>query len=242
MKEIKKYIEKIEDGETILYDNPEYIKYKVEKLYEVYLKKSGIPQFYWNINFEDYVGDKNSKSFKMIYNYANNILDKKYDFVNLYIQGVASTQKTALGINILKSAMKQGLRAKFILAGQLINKLMKLQSYSVDERIQEEVNLIRDADIILIDDIFDSEKSLYWKSESNSLIISEWDTFFRDMIAQGKKIILTSNFSLEIIQQKYGDYLYELIHRNFKEIELRDSVKEKRKLKVEGAFDDKQSD
>ena len=66
MKEIKKYIEKIEDGETILYDNPEYIKYKVEKLYEVYLKKSGIPQFYWNINFEDYVGDKNSKSFKMI--------------------------------------------------------------------------------------------------------------------------------------------------------------------------------
>lgn len=233
---IEPYIYKIENGEEVAYPNPEYDNYLRSKKYEYFLKRSGIPNFYWNIEFDDYVGNKESNAFKTIKTYAENIRDEKYNHTGLYLYGNSGTQKTCLSCNILKSAMRQGLRTKFILAGHLISKLMKVQSYSVDEEVQREISDFKMMDVICIDDCFDPAKSLLWKGESKNLIISEWDCFLRDLLGNGVKVIMTSNFSPEIVKQSYGDFLYDLIDRNIQAIELNDSVKEVRKLQVNLAF------
>lgn len=134
--------------------------------------------------------------------------------------------------------MRQGLRCKFILAGHLINKLMKLQAFNVDDSIQREVDDLKSVDVLMIDDIFDPAKTLQWKGESNNLIVSEWDSFFRDRLSRNKKIILTSNFSMEIVEKNYSSFLYELLYRNFKEIELTESVREIRKLEIKKMFEE----
>jgi len=229
------YIE--EDGEIVAIDNSQYHNEVSKKKYNLLLKNSGIPDFYHNIEFEHYKGNKESEAFKKILYYANNCYKEEFNFVSLYIYGINNTQKTALACNILKQCMKKGLKAKFILAGVLIDKLMKLQGFHQNEQLYYEVENIKKCDVLLIDDIFDPDKSLIWKNSDNkNMIVSEWDIFLRDILSKKVKLIITSNFDKTIIKQYYGDSLYELIDRNFVEIECIDSIKEVRKLSVSLAF------
>jgi len=237
MSEVQQFITTEVEGHIYNTINPEWEKIKRAEKYELFLSKSGIPNFYWNIEFEDYEGNKDSIAYKSIKYYADNITDEKFNHVSLYLYGNSSTQKSALGCNILKSAMRQGLRCKFMLSGHLINKLMKIQSYSVDEDISQEIKELKEMDVVLFDDAFDPAKNLMWKGESKNLILCEWDSFLRDLISNGTKIIMTSNFGLDIIKQNYNDFLFELIDRNFASFELTDSVKSIRKLNVSSAFE-----
>jgi DNA replication protein DnaC len=226
---------KIIDGELCAFEsNP---LEKKEKLYNLQLKKSNIPEFYWNIDFEDYKGNQNSDEIKKIKFYADNIDKDEMKYVNLYLWGLQATQKTALCCNILKQAIRKNLRVKFILAGDLIDLLMKIQGFSYKE---EFYNIIEDLklnyDLIAIDDIGDIQKSIMWQSDNKSMIITEWDRFLRKVTYNGTKIVMTSNFDVTIFKQYFGESIYSLIDRNFTKIHLTESVKEIRKLNVEQAF------
>jgi len=230
------YIE--EDGEIVAIDDPQYSKEISEKRYNLLLKNSNIPDFYYTIDFKDYKGNKELESFKKVLYYANNCYKEEFNFVSLYIYGNNNTQKTAIACNILKQCMRKGLNAQFILAGVLIDKLMKLQGFSQDTKLYYEIEVIKNCDILLIDDIFDPNKSLFWKNSDNkNMIVSEWDIFLRDILAKKVKLIITSNFDKTIIKQYYGQSLYELIDRNFVEIEFTESIKEVRKLNVSAVFE-----
>jgi hypothetical protein len=228
------YIE--EAGEIVAILNPEKQKELRQKKYQYFLEKSSIPEFYWNIDFKDYKGSRDSESFKRAVYYANNIDKKEFKHVSLFIQGVHSTQKTAIACNILKESIRKGLKCKFILAGSLIDKLMKLQGFNKDEELYEEIKELKQSDVILIDDCWDIDKNLTWKN-NNSLIITEWDIFLRDLLSRDTKIIMTSNFDKSIIKQHFGESLFQLIDRNFVELHFTESIKEIRKLNVESAFD-----
>lgn len=228
-----------EEGELVAIDNPEAVKEMTEKRYRYFLEKSGIPVSYYDIEFEDYQGDKNSESFRKIKYYADNCDKKEFDQVSLFIHGINTTQKTTLACNVLKEAIRKGLKVKFVLAGVLINKLMKLQGFNTDFELNNYINDLKDCDMILIDDCWDPKKSLLYKNdESNSFIISEWDIFFRDVLANKTKIISTSNFKKDVIQQYYGKSLYELVDRNFVDIECTDSIMNERVDYMSGLFDD----
>jgi DNA replication protein DnaC len=230
------YIE--EEGEIVAV--PDLIKQQEAKIkkYQYFLIQSGLPEFYHNINFEDYKGDHNSEVFKKVKYYADNIDKSEFKHVSLFIHGKHSTQKTAVACNILKEAMKKGLTCRFILAGVLIDKLMKLQGFHKDEELYEEIKQLKKCDVLLIDDCFDPDKSLMWKnSVNNSMIIAEYDIFFRDLLSRNTKIIITSNFDKSIIKQYYGISLFELIDRNFVSLEFTESIKELRKLSVESSFE-----
>lgn len=228
---------KEDDGFIYANLNPEYEDKLDQYKLNIKLKKSGIPTFYWDIEFNDYEGDKKNKSYLKIKYYAENFDQLKFNHTHLFCYGLHSTQKTALAINVLKSALKKGFNVDFILAGTLLQWLMSLQSFNIEKGIREEINKLKRSDIILIDDCFDPDKSLMWKnSENKNMIVCCWDLFLREIISSNTKVIITSNFDIDTIEQYYGKSLYELIYRNFAQIEFTESVKQKRKSKVEDIF------
>jgi len=225
------------DDQVYYRESDEYKREQIEKKFNLFLNKSNIPTFYHGINFEDYEGDKESESFKKIKYYADNCNQEKFNHVSMYLWGLHGCQKTALACNIGKEAMKKGLRVKFILAGELISKFMKLQGYGRDEDVYDEIEDLKTYDMVIIDDFGDPSKELQWKKNMD-LITSEWDRFFRHMLSNGVKIVLTSNYSLDVTQQVFGISLFELLDRNFCQVMLIDSVKHIRKLNVLEAFAD----
>lgn len=235
---VQKYLLKKDiNGNTYAIDNPEYTKYIQDKKYRYFLEKSEIPNFYWNISFEDYIGDKLSDEYKKIVYYANNCHKENFKYVSMYLWGNSSTQKTALACNIGKQAIKNGLSVGFILAGKLIDKLIKTQGYGRFEQFENDlINLLQN-NLIIIDDFGDQEKSLIWKNNT-SLILTEWDNFLRDGISKGIKFIITSNCDPISIEKVFSKNFQELIDRNFIPIHLISSVKEKRKLDILKVFED----
>ena len=236
----KQFIYKIdEEGNSFAVDNPEWVKYAQQQNYKLFLERSGIPEFYWTIGFKDYVGNKLSVEYKKILYYSENLKEKKFEHTHLYIWGLGSTQKTALSCNIGKEAIKKGLKVKFILAGELIDSMMKLQGYNNDySAIKELDSLKTDYDLIILDDIADPEKAMMWNSSNKSLIVTEWDKFFRKVLYNGSHIVMTSNFSIENCRSYFSESVFNMLDRNVEKIHLIDSVKQVRKLKVQSAFDD----
>ncbi len=225
------------DGEEYLYESLDSIREKQKLKYDIYLKKSNIPEFYWNINFNDYKGNQESKEFKDIVYYAENCHTDEFKHVHLFLYGNHSTQKSALMYNIGKTAIKNGLKVKSILAGTLIDKLMKLQGYSYIEEIYNELRELKECDILLIDDFGDANKTIAWKGESKNLIIGAWDTFLREVFSSKTKIVMTSNYDTDFIQEYYGKSLFELLDRNFYSIQLTECIKEIRQYNVAKVFE-----
>lgn len=234
------FIYKIDSsGNSFATDNPNYKVYIQNEKFKLYLEKSGIPEFYWNIEFSDFVGNKKSTEYRKILYYANNITDKLFDHVHLYLWGIQGSQKSALSCNIGKSAIRKGLKVKFILAGDLIDDLLKLQGYNNNEILYNKIeDLKTNYDLIIVDDIGDPKKSATWKSDTGKdLVLTEWDRFFRKVLYNKTKLVLTSNFPIEIMKEYFSDSIYEMLDRNVEKIHLTDSVKEVRKLNVQSAFE-----
>lgn len=225
------------NGEEYAYVDPKYKKKMVEKKYEYLLNLSGIPRFYWDIEFSDYKGKNSLKEVEKLIYYAKNFNDKKFKYVHLYLWGINNSQKTALACNVGKEILKQGYDVKFTLAGVLIDKLMKLQGYGYQEELENEIKKLKQAKVLIIDDIFDSAKSILWsKSDSADLIITAWDSFLRGIISSNTKLILTSNEPVNVLQTKFKKSIYHLIDRNFISIALQDDVKVFRKKSFENLF------
>jgi len=236
-KEIERYIIVEKNGEFVAIDNPEYVKKIQNEKYEYFLNKSGIPDEYHNISFDDYHGQKNNEEIKKIKYYANHCHEEKFKYVSLYLWGTHGVQKTALACNIGKQAIRNGLKVKFILAGKLITKLIKISGYTIDENIKAEIDELEDQDLLIIDDILDIMKNIHWKN-NNHLIVSEWDSFLRDALSRGQRIIFTSNNSLESAKELFSDSIFELVDRNVEKLRLIDSIKQKKKLNTSSVFKD----
>jgi hypothetical protein len=76
-----------------------------------------------------------------------------------------------------------------------------------------------------------------WKGESKNLMISEWDTFFRNHLAEDGRFIITSNLRMSTVNTNFSKSLYELLDRNFIELEFKDDIKSVRKNRFKNVFD-----
>lgn len=225
------------DGDVFAYESEASIQEKIKLKYQLHLSQSGIPEFYWNINFEDYKGDKANKEYLYIEYYANNCHKKEFNHIHLFIYGNHSTQKSALAYNIGKQAIKNGLTVKSILASTLIDNLMKLQGFNFVQEIYDKIKELKNCDLIILDDIWDTEKAMHWNGVNKNLIVSEWDQFFREVLASNTKIVTTSNYDKNNIRQHFGKSISELIDRNFFSVHLTESIKELRQYNVNKVFD-----
>jgi DNA replication protein DnaC len=235
-KDIKRYLVVEKNGSEVAIDNPEYMKKIQQGRYEYFLKTSGIPLIYHDITFKDCMASKDDDVIKKIQYYAEHCHEDKFKHVSLFLWGPQSTKKTSLLCNIGKQAIKNGLKVKFILAGKLIDKLIKTSGYNCNKDLEAEINEFHEQDMLLVDDILDIQKNITW-SNSKHLITSEWDNFLRDALSKGQRIVFTSNNSLESAKELFSESLYELLDRNVEILSLVGSVKHKRKLNVKSVFE-----
>lgn len=227
---MNKYEIKIIDGIEIATLNSEWKKEIQNKKYEFFLKESHIPKDYYNLNFEHASIGSNKEVVQKCYNYINNY--NKHSIKNLYLYGLNSSGKTTAMCSIGKEAIRKGLKVKFILSSDLLSVLQKTSGYNNNEEMFSEKRKLENCDILLIDELFDSTKSILWKGDSKNLIVAEWDSFLRHTISNGVKIVCTSNILPFRIASDYSQSLFELIDRNFEILEFTESVKQERKRRV----------
>ena len=230
-------ITKINEYEEIAELSPEYIKDRNEKLYKIRLQHSGIPEKYWNLELDMYQGTISIGSLNKVKTYIEKMDEEKFKHLNLFLTGKNSTQKTLCATNIGKAFLKNGYRVKFVYAGELVDILLKNQGFSYIKDIEEFINDLFLADLLIIDDFADEEKSTYWKNNPQ-LIRTAWDNFLRRSISENIRIVTTSNKSFDSIKDMLGESLFQLLYRNFEELmffdEIGDYVK---KLKFEDIWD-----
>ncbi len=230
---------KSKSGEEYLTLDDHHKKMKSKKVYDILLKQSDIPLYYWNVEFKDYKGEKSKDAVEKIIYYSQHFFEEKFNYAHLYLFGENSGQKTALAVNVGKAALRKGYRVKFVLASTLIDKLLKVQGFKFNEELESELEKLKSNDIIIIDDIFDQKKSLMWaKEESSDYIVAAWDSFLRETVSSKTKLILTSNIPIESIEMKFGKSMYELIYRNFIALGCYDSIKTHKKSQFENLFTD----
>lgn len=227
---MNKYEIKIIDGIEVATLNREWKKEIQNKKYEFFLKESNIPFDYYNLSFEHASIGSNKDVVDKCYNYINNY--NKNSVKNLYLYGLNSSGKTTAMCSIGKEAIRKGLKVKFILSSDLLSILQKTSGYNANEDFLSEKRKLESCDIILIDELFDSTKSILWKGESKNLIVAEWDSFLRHTLSNGIKIICTSNILPFRISSDYSQSLFELVDRNFEVLEFTESVKQERKRRV----------
>ena len=227
---INKYEIKIIDGIEVATLNPEWKKEIQNKKYSFYLKESNIPTDYYNLSFEHASIGSNKDVVQKCYDYIINY--NKNSVKNLYLYGLNSSGKTTAMCSIGKEAIRKGLKVKFILSSDLLSVLQKTSGYNINEEMLSEKRKLENCDMILIDELFDSTKSILWKGESKNLIVAEWDSFLRHVISNGIKIVCTTNILPFRISSDYSQSLFELVDRNFEVLEFTESVKQERKRRV----------
>ena len=235
-KKIKPYIIKREGYERVLYRNESYWKEIDKKRYDILLRRSGIPHFYWSIDFKDYKGDLSKANLKKVIQYSEECFTDKFEYVNLYLYSKEnSSQKTAISCNVGKEAIRQNKKVQFILAGSLIDMLLKQSGFTHYPEIANELKKLKESDLLIIDDVFDTKKSVHW--QNSNITTSEWDRFLRELLVSRTKVVMTSNMTIDEIQKNYGKSMKELINRNFIDLEFKDSITKERKRKFDNLFD-----
>lgn len=230
--EIEKYIyEEDEDGETVVRLNPEWKKHIQNVKYDFFLKDSHIPKDYWDLDFSHVSIGSNKSAVDKCIEYCD-LLGKKKIKKSLYLFGENSSGKTTAMCALGKCCIRKGLKIKFILSGDLLSLLQKTSGYSVNPELENEKSNLENCDVILIDELFDSTKSIIWKGDSKNLVVAEWDSFLRHMLSNDKKIICTSNILPARISSEYSKSLYELVDRNFEVLQFTQSIKEQRKKTI----------
>ena len=204
--------------------------------FDLLLRKSNIPDFYkTEVDFDDYIGEYSRPYVEEIQKIAKNIYNEKLKDISLYLYGTLnSSQKTASQCNFGKECIRQGLKVQYMNFGVFVSYLLKNQGYNVDEDAKKEINILKNSDIILLDDCFDSKKNITWGK--NDLIVSEIDSFFRVALSNHKRFCLTSNYPIESVKESYGVSFFELLDRNCKTYQFLDSVKTVRKSRFENLF------
>jgi chromosomal replication initiation ATPase DnaA len=223
-------------GETVAELNPTWRKKIIEEKIKFLLKKSRIPSNYWDLSFDSFPWKKSLTSVANCKEYSEKCMEEKFQGVSLYLYGGNSSGKTTIACSIGKEFIKRNQYVRFVLAGHLNSMLMKYSSYNPPADVTEFMEELKNSDLIIIDDVFDTKKSVLWKTDSKDAIIAGWDSFMRDVISRGIRIIFTSNVMPQHVGTEFGASIYELIDRNFVVLTFEDSVKEAQKVKMQNLF------
>jgi DNA replication protein DnaC len=229
-----RYVEN-KEGHMVKCDDPQCNEVQEKLQFIRQIKKSSIPAIYYDYTLDSYLGDKDNPEYQKLITYRDKFDHMDFRFVNLYISGPQCTQKTtmmsALGIEMLWL----GVDVKFIYAGDLIQVLLRNGAFNKDSKYDDMANALRQYDLLLIDDIFDSKKSVYWKNNADMIIV-EWDRFLRYRRDNGKRTVVTSNFPLGQVKQKFGESLGNLMTRAYVPVSFSTSVMKEALSKFDKIF------
>lgn len=123
---------------------------------------------------------------------------------SLYLVGTNNTGKTLLALHILAEVEKKGHTCLFLTFAEMVR---MAQEYS-----HEMLEAYKQCDLLLIDDSFDTQKAVMYKSRYQ---VSFIDEFLRVRIElRAKPTIFTSNSQIQSISTNYSTDLFYLMSRN----------------------------
>lgn len=181
---------------------------------EIRLGSSGLSSTIINYDLSNYIGEKSKDELRKIELF---ILEFGARFHNkyLYLYGPNGTQKTTLAQYVGRELLEQGFTVKYILMNDMIKNLTK---EGFEENIDTEINSYQAVDCLIIDESFDKEKILWYKSGYQMNFL---DTLLRKRIDQlNKSIIFISNKNVASINDNFNTSIYDLIKRNTKQTVL----------------------
>ena len=222
-----------ENGNLISEVNPDFVRQSNMNMYNYKLKKSGIPREYYKYSFDNVIGFE-GWVIEKCKQYVDTFQDN--EDTSLYFVGERNSGKTALSCIIGMELLKKGFDVSFAEFQYLQDCFITNQGFSKNEEIEAYIKKLKKADVIIIDDCYDPEKSVRWKN-SNHLIIAEWNYFIRSHISNDKKFIKTSNIQIQNVETYWGKDIAGMLSESrgkFLEIKVQNTkVAEKRKERLD---------
>lgn len=228
-----------ENGELQHKINPDYEVWRKNEMFNVMLKYSGIPSEYHTLGFSAIKGNykKSKLNFKHCVKYAINPDDPKFKDVSLYLYGPNSSSKTSVACAIGMGYLKCGKYVRFITANELVELMIERVSWKAEDEVTSKLKDFEKCDLIIIDDAFDSKKSLIYETKSKNQIVQMWDGFLRRNLSNHTRFVVTSNEEMEKVLLSYSKDIYEQLNRNFYKLEFLDDITNMRKSRFEGIWD-----
>lgn len=122
---------------------------------------------------------------------------------NLLFYGSAGTGKTFLSHCIAKELLNKGYLVVYKTAGDLIQSLRRIR-FNHEEELED---LLLDCDLLIIDDL--------GTEETNDFSNTEFFNFLNKKLLTEKKMIISTNFTLEDILKNYSDRIASRLIGNF---------------------------
>lgn len=166
-------------------------------------------------DFDGYKGSESIEDVNALKEFVKHF--DKYNYrTMLYIYGKNGTQKTSMVMAAGKELVSQGYKVQYVLMNNLLTSLLT----DFDKKDQEEKDLFikrcEDCDLLIIDEAFDKEKSVIYKSGYQVPFL---DNFLRERFEINKKSVLfvSNHQPSEITTQGFSGSLQNLVERNTKE-------------------------
>ncbi len=187
-----------------------------QKLVSLYYKNSDLSSLLKNNNFGNFdfryfsasrISSEPDSPRKNI----EKILQKSWDFINsfsensenLLFYGTSGTGKTFLSHCIAKELLDKGYFVVYRTADDLIQNLKHIK-FNEDDQMEY---LLLDCDLLIIDDLGSEQISVFSKTELFNLINKK--------LLMGKKMIVSTNYSLEEILKSYSERISSRLLGNF---------------------------
>lgn len=198
------------DGELVAVINPKWERLQNKKKLSLKYKKAGLAENKWEFSFEDYKGEDINNNLPKLKKFVSKFATAKG--VNLFLWSHQnSTQKSTMASVVSMELLQRGYTVRFILMSELVPHLTNEQFKEESKTFIDELSNI---DFLVIDDAFDPRKSAMYKSGYQ---ISFIDSFLRRRLeVEGRNTCFTSNFSIEQLEENYGQHIYALIYRHCK--------------------------
>ena len=172
----------------------------------------GIYEAYHSLELKDYQGNVPTDAMRIVKKYIVRVVEMRQKGLGLFFWGSAGTGKTGLMIEVLKGAVRAGLRCQFASLGGLIQKFAE-GWYSMESR-QEFFEQVRGVDMLAIDDI---GKELETK---NGIEIVVFDNALRYRSMRNRPTLLTSNLSPKEIEKRYSEFIVSLMREKMVPVHL----------------------
>lgn len=166
---------------------------------------ANIPRSFWDLEFDQkYFTPKfikeNTKSLTIITDYLNHLPNAVKTGAGLYIWGSYGVGKSFIGCSILKKALGQKFKTRFILLSELINFAHRaLRDYEAKAMLDY---IITEIDFLLVDEID--------KKYKTELIDALLDELFKKRYYSGKPFIVTSNKEPKKVLEGFGKSICEV--------------------------------
>ena len=159
---------------------------------------AGIPEIYWDLGMEHFVGDPSAK--EIVERYLSLFEEMIEGGLGLLFLGGYGTGKTMLSCIIGKHAIEKGYTVRYMPIASILDNIM---AGFGDKAVKERLNtIVTRVEILIIDDW--GKEYQGFGDKLGPLVTIEFDRIFRDRINRKKVTIGSSNYGADDIVKKYG--------------------------------------